>query len=125
MESLLSTSPLMVAAAPDMDLMGCVEHFLQHCVDDKGQIAPKFAEMPVENLSRGGCKKHVLTTDDIPKLRKKAKKCLQVRFECFTMQSLRLTLIPILILTPTLILFVTLTRNTLTVVGARPGPPSH
>merc|ERR1719182_1057998 len=34
MESLLSTSPLMVAAAPDMDLMSCVEYFLEHCVGD-------------------------------------------------------------------------------------------
>ena len=79
MESLLSTSPLMVAAAPDMDLMSCVEHFLEHCVDDEGQIAPKFAKMPVGNLLRGGWKQHVLTTADIPQLRRKAKKCLQVR----------------------------------------------
>merc|ERR1711939_980121 len=77
MESLLSTSPLMVAAARDMDLMSCVEHFLDHCVDDAGQIAPKFAEMPVGNLLRGGWKQHVLTAADIPKLRGKAKKCLQ------------------------------------------------
>ena len=35
MESLLSTSPLMVAAAPDMDLMSCIEHFLEHCTDDE------------------------------------------------------------------------------------------
>ena len=78
MESLLSTSPLMVAAAPDMDLMSCVEHFLEHCVDDEGQVAPKFAKMPVGNLLRGGWKQHVLTTADIPQLRRKAKKCLQV-----------------------------------------------
>ena len=79
MESLLSTSPLMVAAAPDMDLMSCVEHFLEHCADDAGQMASKFAEMPVGNLLRGGWKQHVLTTADIPQLRDKAKKCLQVR----------------------------------------------
>ena len=78
MESLLSTSPLMVAAAPDMDLMSCIEHFLEHCVDDEGQVAPKFAKMPVGNLLRGGWKQHVLTTADIPQLRRKAKKCLQV-----------------------------------------------
>ena len=79
MESLLSTSPLMVAAAPDMDLMSCVEYFLEHCADDEGQVAPKFAEMPVGNLIRGGWKQHVLTAADIPKLRGTAKKCLQVR----------------------------------------------
>ena len=78
MESLLSTSPLMVAAAPDMDLMGCVDYFLQHCVNDAGKIANKFAEMPVGNLLRGGWKQHVLTTADIPELRGKANKCLQV-----------------------------------------------
>ena len=79
MESLLSTSPLMVAAAQDMDLMGCVEHFLEHCVDGEGQVADKFAEMSVGNLLRGGWKQHVLTTSDFAKLRRKAKRCLQVR----------------------------------------------
>ena len=79
MESLLSTSPLMVKAAPDMDLMSCVDYFLDHCVDNEGKIAPKFAEMRVGNLLRGGSKQHVLTTADIPFLRGKAKKCLQVR----------------------------------------------
>ena len=78
MESLLSTSPLMVAAAPDMDLMGCIDYFLEHCVDGEGKIAEKFAEMSVGNLLRGGWKQHVLTTADIPQLRRKAKKCLQV-----------------------------------------------
>ena len=78
MESLLSKSPLMVAAAPDMDLMSCVEHFLEHCVDDEGKVAPKFAEMSVGSMLRGGWKQHVLTTADIPQLRRKAKKCLQV-----------------------------------------------
>merc|ERR1719201_1559804 len=77
MESLLSTSPLMVAAAPDMDLMSCIEHFLEHCVDDKGGAAPKFARMSVSNLLRGGWKQHVLTTADIPQVRRKAKECLQ------------------------------------------------
>ena len=79
MESLLSTSPLMVAAAPDMDLMSCIEHFLEHCVDDEGGVAPKFAHLPVGNLLRGGWKQHVLTTADIPQVRRKAKECLQVR----------------------------------------------
>ena len=79
MESLLSTSPLMVAAAPDMDLMSCVDYFLDRCVDNEGKIAPKFAEMPVGNLLRGGWKQHVLTAADIPQLHGKAKKCLQVR----------------------------------------------
>ena len=79
MESLLSTSPLMVAAAPDMDLMSCIEHFLELCVDDEGEIAPKCARMSAGSLIRGGWKQHVLTTSDIPKLRRKAKKCLQVR----------------------------------------------
>ena len=79
MESLLSTSPLMVAAAPDMDLMSCVDYFLARCVDDEGEIAPEFSEMPVGNLLRGGWKQHVLTTADVPQLHRKAKKCLQVR----------------------------------------------
>merc|ERR1712032_1589993 len=57
--------------------MSCIEHFLEHCVDDEGQVAPKFAKMPVGNLLRGGWKQHVLTTADIPQLRDKAKKCLQ------------------------------------------------
>merc|ERR1712032_544385 len=57
--------------------MSCIEHFLEHCVDDEGQVAPKFAKMPVGNLLRGGCKQHVLTTADIPTLRSKANKCLQ------------------------------------------------
>ena len=79
MESLLSTSPLMVAEAPDMDLRGCIEHFLEHCVDGEGKIAPKFSRRRVGSLVRGGWKQHVLTTADIPQLRRKAKKCLQVR----------------------------------------------
>ena len=79
MESLLSTSPLMVAAAPDMDVMSCVEHFLDHCADGEGQMSPKFARMRAGSLIRDDRKLHVLTTTDIPKLRDKAKKCLQVR----------------------------------------------
>ena len=78
MESLLSTSPLMVAAAPDMDLMSCVEYFLEHCVGDDGEIAKRFAQMPVGQLLRAGCTQHTLGPADIPKLRDKAKRCLKV-----------------------------------------------
>ena len=78
MESLLSTSPLEVAAAPDMDLMSCVDYFLDHCVDDEGKMAKSFAEMPVETLLRAGCNQHTLDPADIPKLREKAKRSLQV-----------------------------------------------
>ena len=96
MESLLSTSPLMVAAAPDMDLLSCIDYFLDRCTVDEGKIAKRFAQMPVGNLLRGGWKQHVLTTADIPQLRRKAKKCLQVRgmglsVSACTMESLRLT----------------------------------
>ena len=77
-ESLLSTSPLMVAAAPDMDLLSCVGYFLEHCVNDEGQIAKIFSQMPVGKLLRAGCTQHTLGPADIPKLRDKAKKCLQV-----------------------------------------------
>ena len=78
MESLLSTSPLMVAAAPDMDLMSCVDYFLDCCVDDNGQIAKRFAQLPVGRLLRDSCDQHTLGPEDIPKLRDKAKRCLQV-----------------------------------------------
>merc|ERR1711939_910370 len=77
MESLLSTSPLMVAAARDMDLMACIDYLVKRCVDDEGQLANGFVEMPVGRLLRPGCSQHVLTAADIPKLRGKAKKCLQ------------------------------------------------
>ena len=78
MESLLSTSPLMVAAAPDMDLLSCVDYFLDHCVDDEGQIAKRFAEIPVGRLLRGGCNQHTIGPTDMPALRSKAEKCLKV-----------------------------------------------
>ena len=68
----------MVAAAPDMDLMSCVEHFLDHCVDDEEQIAKVFAQMPVGRLLTSGCTQHTLGPADIPKLREKAKRSLQV-----------------------------------------------
>ena len=51
MESLLSTAPLMVAAAPDMDLMSCVNYFLDRCTDDNGELAERFAQMPVGRLN--------------------------------------------------------------------------
>ena len=79
MESLLSTSPLMVAAAPDLDLMSGIDHYLEHCVDDEEKIAPKFSGRRVASLVRGGWKQHVLTAADIPKLHSTAKNCIQVR----------------------------------------------
>ena len=78
MESLLSTSPLMIAAARDMDLLGCIDYFLDHCVNDEGQIAKRFVEMPVGRLLRGGCNQHTIGPADMPALRSKAEKCLQV-----------------------------------------------
>ena len=78
MESLLSTSPLMVAAARDMDLMSCVDYFLDRCVGDNGEIAKRFAHMPVEMILRSNTNQHRLGPTDIPKLRDKAKRCLQV-----------------------------------------------
>ena len=78
MESLLSTSPLMVAAAPDMDLMSCVDYFLDRCVGDDGEIAKRFAHMPVEMILRSNTNQHKVGPADIPKLRDKAKRSLQV-----------------------------------------------
>ena len=78
MESLLSTSPLMVAKAPDMDLMGCIDYFLDRCVDEEGKVAASFKEMPVGQLLRGGCNQHTLSPDDMSVLRFKAKGCLKV-----------------------------------------------
>ena len=78
MESLLSTSTLMVAAAPDMDLLSCVGYFLDRCVNDEGQIAKRFVEMPVGRLLRGGCNQHTIGPADMPALRSTAEKCLGV-----------------------------------------------
>ena len=78
MESLLSTSPLMVAAAPDMDLMSCVDYFVDRCTDDEGKLAKRFLEMPIGRLLREGCSQHVVVKEDIPQLREKADRCLQV-----------------------------------------------
>ena len=78
MESLLSPSPLMVAAAPDMDLMSCIDYFLDRCVGDDGEIAKRFANMPVGNILRTTSNQHTVGPDDIPQLRGKAKSCLQV-----------------------------------------------
>ena len=53
MESLLSNSPLEVAAAPDMDLVSCIDHFHHHCAADKGLVPmgqllrlPKLPTLP-------------------------------------------------------------------------------
>ena len=78
MESLLSQSMLMVSAAPDMDLMSCINYFLDRCVDDAGQIAKSFQHMSVSTLLRGACRQHTLTPDDIPELRSTAERCIQV-----------------------------------------------
>ena len=77
-ESLLSTSPLMVAAAPEKDLLGSIAYLLDRCVDDKEEIAKRFLEMPVGRLLRPGCSQHVVTTQDIPRLHDVAERCLKV-----------------------------------------------
>ena len=77
-EVLLSTAPLMVAAAPDMDLMRCVDYLLDRCVDAECKIATRFVQMPVGRLLRGGCNQHEVKPFDIAHLRSKTKKCLQV-----------------------------------------------
>ena len=75
----MSTASLMVAAAPDMGLLSCIEHFLDRCVCDEGKIAARFAEMPVGRLLRGGCTQHKLTSKQhFTKLRSRTQKCLQV-----------------------------------------------
>ena len=78
MEALSSTSPLMIAAARDMDLLACIDYFLDRCVNDEGQIAKRFVEMPVGRLLRGGCNQHTIGPGDMPALRWKAEKCLEV-----------------------------------------------
>ena len=78
LESLLNKSPLMVAAALDKDLLGSIAYLLDRCVDDKGEIAKRFLEMPVGRLLRPGCSQHVVVDGDIPFLNRKAEKCLQV-----------------------------------------------
>ena len=79
MESLLSTSPLMVASTPDMDLMGCIEYLVARCTDDQGEIAERYLEMPIGRLLREGCNQHTVKTAQIPELRHKAAKSLEVR----------------------------------------------
>ena len=79
MESLLSTSPLMVASTPDMDLMGCIEYLVARCTDDQGEIAKRYLEMPIGRLLREGCNQHTVKTAQIPALRHKATKSLEVR----------------------------------------------
>ena len=78
LESLTSTSPLMVAEAKDMDLMGCIDYLLERCVDDHGQLAPRYANMKMGRLVRAGYVQHKLSSEDIPILRAKASKCLKV-----------------------------------------------
>ena len=68
-ESMLDTSPLQVAGARDMDLMSCINHFLDHCcATEKGSV-------PVGLALRAG-QDHVIDDFDISKLRRKAEKCL-------------------------------------------------
>ena len=78
MDSLLSTSTLMVAAAPDMDLMGCIDYLLEGCTDNEGKVAKRFLEMPVAKLLRKGCDQHVVGPAAISELRDTAERCLQV-----------------------------------------------
>ena len=78
LESLMSTSPLMVAEAEDMDLMSCIDYLLERCVDGDGQLAPRYANMQMGRLLRAGSAQHKLSSDDIPILRGTASKCLKV-----------------------------------------------
>merc|ERR1719362_2092787 len=57
--------------------MSCVNYFLDRCVGDNGEIAKRFAQMPVGRLLRPGCDQHTLGPDDIPILRDKTKRCLK------------------------------------------------
>ena len=79
LESLTSTSPLMVAEAEDMDLMSCIDYLLERCVHGDGELAPRYANMSVEMLLRAGCAQHKLSSPaDISILRAKASRCLKV-----------------------------------------------
>ena len=69
LESLLSTSTLMIAAATDMDLASSIEYFLSHC-------ATTEKHQPVEQVLRAGVVS-VLDVNEFTKLRSKTKKCLQ------------------------------------------------
>ena len=51
--------------------------FLERCADN-GEIAKRFAQMPVGRLLRSGCNQHTLGPDDLPRLRDKAKRCIKV-----------------------------------------------
>ena len=77
--SLLSTTPLRVAAAQDMDLKNCIEYLLRSCVDGEGKLAAKFAEMSVGNLLRENSNQYKLIPSDLPDLRARTTKCLEVR----------------------------------------------
>ena len=69
MESLLSKSPLMVAAAPDMGLTSSIDHFLSNCASDE-------KDMPIGKMLRAGST-HVLDAYDGPELSRVIDKCLQ------------------------------------------------
>ena len=55
-ESLLSTSPLEIASAPDMDLVSCIDFFLENCVADTDNV-------PVGRLLRAGSQRLVAIYD--------------------------------------------------------------
>jgi len=76
-ESLLSTSPLRVSAAKDMDLNSSIQYFLDRCTDDQGKIAARFLDVPVGRMLRPGCNQYVVDAHDIPYLREKTKNCLE------------------------------------------------
>lgn len=77
MESLLSKTPLMVKAAPEMDLIACIDYLVKSCVDDEGKLANRFVEMPVGRLLQRQCTQHKVEVRDIDLLNGKAEKCLQ------------------------------------------------
>ena len=77
LESLTSTSLLMVAEAEDMNLMGCIDYLTAHCVNSEGELSPRYANMPIGKLLRAGSQ-HELSSKDMPILREKASKCLKV-----------------------------------------------
>ena len=69
LESLLSTSTLMVGAAPDMDITKSIEYFLDHCATtQRGESVRRILRAGTESI---------LNTNDFVKLRSKTKSCLQ------------------------------------------------
>ena len=69
MESLTSTSTLMVAAAPDMGLTSSIDHFLSNCTTDENHV-------PIGKMLRAGSV-HNLDAYDIPELLEVVNKCLK------------------------------------------------